>query len=200
MNLFNSPVVLENERVRLEPLEEKHFDALNEIAKNNEIWEFTSAKVNSTRDFRKYFDTALEEVSKRVSYVFAVFDKQENKYGGCTRYANISLPNKRLEIGWTWYHPSLQRTGLNRNCKFLLLSFGFEELGLNRIELKTSHLNLKSQKAMEQIGAQKEGILRRHLIDENGNVRDTVYYSFIKEDWPQVKQTIFAGYAGNNKV
>lgn len=194
MSLLDSHIILENERVRLEPLEEKHFEALNEIARHKEIWAFTSAKVNSTEDFRKYFDTALNEIKNKTSYVFAVFDKQENRYGGCTRFANISRHDKRLEIGWTWYHPALQRTGLNRNCKFLLLSFGFEQLDLNRIELKTSHLNLKSQKAMEQIGAVKEGILRRHMVNEDGLVRDTHYYSFIKEDWPQIKSTIFANY------
>lgn len=194
MNLLDTHIILENDRVRLEPLEEKHFEALNEIAQNKEIWAFTSAKVNSTEDFRKYFDTALNEIKNKTSYVFAVFDKQENRYGGCTRFANISRHDKRLEIGWTWYHPALQRTGLNRNCKFLLLSFGFEQLDLNRIELKTSHLNLKSQKAMEQIGAVKEGILRRHMVNEDGLVRDTHYYSFIKEDWPQIKSTIFANY------
>lgn len=194
MNLLDDHIILENDRVRLEPLEEKHFDVLNEIAQNKEIWEFTSAKVSSIEDFRRYFNIALEERANKLSYVFAVFDKRENKYGGCTRYANISLPNKRLEIGWTWYHPLLQKTGLNRNCKFLLLSFGFEKLDLNRIELRTSHLNLKSQNAMQKIGAIKEGVLRRHMINEDGSVRDTVYFSFIKEDWPQIKQTIFAGY------
>lgn len=194
MNLLDNHIILENDRVRLEPLEEKHFDVLNEIAQNKEIWEFTSSKVNSTEDFRRYFDVALEEIKNKASYVFAVFDKQENRYGGCTRYANISLPNKRLEIGWTWYLPLLQKTGLNRNCKFLLLSFGFEKLELNRIELRTSHLNLKSQNAMQKIGAVREGTLRRHMINEDGTVRDTVYFSFIKEDWPLVKQTIFAGY------
>ncbi|MBC7936127.1 MAG: GNAT family N-acetyltransferase [Rhizobacter sp.] len=194
MSLLNDHIVLENHRVRLEPLEEKHFEPLMEVAKNTEMWEFTAAKINSPEDFRKYFDTALNEIKNKASYVFAVFDKKENRYGGCTRYANISLPDKRVEIGWTWYHPALQRTGLNRNCKFLLLSFGFEKLELNRIELKTSHLNNKSQTAMRKIGAVEEGTLRRHAINEDGTVRDTVYFSFIKEDWPGIKATVFAGY------
>ena len=194
MSLLDTYIVLENGRVRLEPLEEKHFESLNEIAKHTAIWEFTSAKINSTEEFRAYFNTALGEVKNKTSYVFAVYDKQENRYGGCTRYANISLPNKRLEIGWTWYHPALQRSGLNRNCKFLLLSFGFEQLGLNRIELKTSHLNHKSQTAMRKIGAIEEGTLRRHAINDDGSVRDTVYFSFIKEDWGEVKSTVFQGY------
>ncbi|MEO6489871.1 MAG: GNAT family protein, partial [Ferruginibacter sp.] len=126
------------------------------------------------------------------AYPFAIYDKQAGCYAGCTRYGNISFLNKRVEIGWTWYNPSLQRSGINKACKFLLLTFGFEQLDLNRIELKTSSINLKSQGAMLKIGAIKEGLLRKHMIAENGNVRDTVYFSFIKEEWPEVKARIFA--------
>ncbi|WP_255157548.1 GNAT family N-acetyltransferase [Ferruginibacter sp. HRS2-29] len=184
-------IILENHRARLEPLEEKHFIPLWEIAKQEELWEFTTAKINSEAAFRRYVDTALQEMKDGLSYVWAIFDKEQNKYGGCTRYGNISLLHKRVEIGWTWYDPSLQRTGLNRNCKLLLLSYGFEELQLNRIELRTSHLNLKSQKAIEGIGATKEGILRQHMIAENGFVRDTVYFGMIKQEWPEIKERIF---------
>ena len=182
---------LENDRARLEPLSEEHFNKLLPIAMEREIWEFTSADIKTEIDFRRYFDTALLERKEGRSYPFAIYDKQNNCYAGCTRYANISMPDKRLEIGWTWYKPSLQRTGINKSCKILLLNFGFEKLDLNRIELKTSHLNLKSQGAMLKIGAVKEGVLRRHAIAENGTVRDTVYFSFIKEEWPAVKTNIF---------
>ena len=194
MNIDNftaEEFVLENDRARLEPLSEKHFQLLLPIALEREIWEFTTANIKTEADFRKYFDTALQERKEDRSYPFAIYDKQNVCYAGCTRYANISMRDKRLEIGWTWYKPSLQRTGINKACKFLLLSFGFEKLDLNRIELKTSHLNLKSQGAMLKIGAIKEGVLRRHAISETGVVRDTVYFSFIKEDWPDVKQSIF---------
>lgn len=186
--------VLENERARLEPLHVKHYAELLPIAMEREIWEFTSADIKNEADFRRYFDIALAERKQGMSYPFAIFDKQNNCYAGCTRYANISFPNKRLEIGWTWYKPSLQKTGINKACKFLLLTFGFEQLDLNRIELKTSLLNIKSQGAMLKIGAVKEGVLRRHSISENGQVRDTVYFSFIKEEWPEIKQRIFGGF------
>ena len=193
-NFFDEEIILENGRARLEPLQEVHFDALCEIAMNKELWELTSVTVTSVADFRKYFNQALEDKQNKSAYPFAIFDKQENHYGGCTRFGNISLEHKRMEIGWTWYHPQLQRTGLNRNCKFLLLSYGFEILGSNRIELKTSLTNLRSQNAMEKIGAVKEGILRRHMVNENGTIRDSVMYSFIKEEWLQIKQTIFKNY------
>ena len=190
-NFFEQDHTLENKLARLEPLTEKHFDLLLPIAMHTELWEFTSAKVRSEADFKRYFDTALAEKKAGRSYPFAIFDKQQNQYAGSTRYANISFPDKRLEIGWTWYHPALQRSGINKATKILLLNFGFEQLNLNRIELKTSLLNLKSQGAMLKIGAVKEGVLRRHGINEDGIVRDTVYFSFIKEEWPEIKSTIF---------
>lgn len=188
---FQADIVLENSRARLEPLTEKHFDLLLPVAMHRELWEFTSAKVSDPEDFKRYFDTALAENKSGSSYPFAIYDKQNNRYAGSTRYGNISMPNKRVEIGWTWYHPTLQRTGINKSCKFLLLNFGFETLGLNRIELKTSALNLKSQGAMLKIGAVREGVLRNHMINEDGIVRDTVYFSFIKQEWPGIKENVF---------
>ncbi|MEP7164163.1 MAG: GNAT family protein [Ferruginibacter sp.] len=190
-NFTEQEFILENERARLEPLTEQHFNELLSIALEREIWEFTSADIKNEADFRRYFDIALKERKAGRSYPFAIYDKQAGRYAGCTRYANISMADKRLEIGWTWYKPSLQRTGINKACKSLLLDFGFDKLDLNRIELKTSHLNLKSQGAMLKIGAVKEGVLRKHAIAENGTVRDTVYFSFIKDDWPTIKKNIF---------
>lgn len=183
--------ILENERARLEPLSDNHFNQLLPIAMEKELWEFTSADIKNEEDFKRYFNQALAERKEGNSYPFAIYDKQAERYAGCTRYGNISFPHKKLEIGWTWYQPSLQRSGINKACKYLLLSFGFEKLDLNRIELKTSSLNIKSQGAMFKIGAVKEGVMRKHMIAENGTVRDTVYFSFIKDEWPEIKQQIF---------
>ena len=189
---FSQPIILENDFVQLRPLSVEHYQQLLPIAMEKSLWQFTGACVENEDDFKRYFDTALAEKEAGSSYPFAVFNKRTNQYAGSTRYANISLPNKRLEIGWTWHHPSVQGSGINKACKFLLLSYGFETLQLNRIELKTSLLNEKSQRAMLKIGAVKEGVLRRHMITEKGAVRDTVYFSFIKEEWLGIKQAIFA--------
>ena len=182
-NFFEEEHLLENDRARLVPLQQYHYPILLPLAMEKSIWQFSSARVNNEADFDRYFTTAIVEREAGTAYPFAVYDKQIGQWAGCTRYGNISFLHKRIEIGWTWYHPNFQGTGLNKACKSLLLHFAFDRLQLNRIELKTSQLNLKSQAAMLKIGAVKEGILRKHMISENGLVRDTVYFSFIKEEW-----------------
>ncbi len=191
-NFFEQEIIPEDDRARLEPLTEKHFEALMAIAlSNNDIWKFTLANITDENSFRHYFNTALKERDNKASYPFAMFDKKENRYVGCTRYANISFRDKRLEIGWTWIDPLMQGSGINKHNKFLMLQFAFETLNLNRVELKTAGTNLKSQRAMEKIGAVREGVLRKHSVNDIGVTRDTVYYSFINDDWPRIKETIF---------
>ncbi|UAY50728.1 GNAT family N-acetyltransferase [Ferruginibacter albus] len=190
-NFFEENIVLENDIARLEPLEEKHFEHLLPLALDRSLWLYTINKINTEADFRTYFDTAVNERTQQLSYPFAIFDKAFNKYAGSTRYHTISFPNKRVEIGQTWIHSYFHGSGLNKACKFLLLSFGFDELHLNRIELKTNNLNKRSQKAMLKIGAVQEGILRRHIINDDGTIRDTVYFSFIAEEWNTIRNTVF---------
>lgn len=198
-NFFEQQIILEDELVRLEPLEEKHYEHLLPVAMHPQLWLYTGAKVYTEADYRKYFDTALQERANKKSYPFAYFNKQTGTYVGCTRYGNIDFAHKRLEIGWTWLLPALHGTGFNKHCKYVLLSYGFDQLQLNRIELKTSLLNLISQKAMLNIGAVKEGVLRRHSINDDGLVRDTVYFSFISEEWPEIKGSIFKEFGGGNE-
>ena len=191
-NFFDQEIILEDERARLEPLTPKHFDALMASAlSNSDIWKFTLANITDESSFTNYFNTALKERENKMSYVFVMFDKKENRYAGCTRYANISFKDKRMEIGWTWIDPLLQGSGINKHNKYLMLKFAFETLNLNRVELKTAGTNLKSQRAMEKIGAIREGVLRKHSINDKGVTRDTVYYSFLNDEWPAVKETIF---------
>lgn len=133
----------------------------------------------------------MEEKQHKKSYPFAFYDKTNNAYAGSTRFGNIDFKNKRLETGWTWIDQKLHGTGFNKNCKYLLLSFGFDTLQLNRIELKTSSMNLRSQKAMLKPGAVKEGVFRHHSINGDGSIRDSVYFSFIKTEWEHTKQSFF---------
>jgi N-acetyltransferase len=191
-NFFDANIVLQNDVVLLEPLQEHHYAPLLAIAiAQPNLWNFTSAKINKEIDFRRYFETALAERANHQSYPFAYFDKSTQQIVGCTRYANIDFKNKKLEIGWTWLTTPLHGSGFNKYCKHLLLNYGFETLQLNRIELKTNALNLISQKAMQNIGAVKEGLLRNHMIGDDGTVRDTIYFSFIKEEWPFINAQYF---------
>ena len=119
-NPFSNPIVLENDFVQLQPLTTEHYQYLLPIAMEKSLWQFTGACVENEADFKRYFDTALAEKESGASYPFAIFNKRTNQYAGSTRYGNISLPNKRVEIGWTWYHPSVQGSGINKACKFLL--------------------------------------------------------------------------------
>jgi RimJ/RimL family protein N-acetyltransferase len=190
-DFFENELILEDELVRIEPLEEKHFELLLPVAMQRELWEFTSVTISTPEDFKRYFTTALLEKQQKRSYPFACFNKNIHQYVGSTRYGNIDFENKRLEIGWTWIDPGMQGTGFNTHCKFLLLSHAFEQLHFNRVELKTGHLNLRSQKAMLKIGATPEGIFRNHIINENGSIRHSHFFSFIREEWPAIKTTIF---------
>ncbi len=124
-----------------------------------------------------------------------IINKLTNEIAGSTRFGNINFNSEKVEIGWTWYGKKFQGTGLNKACKFELLKCGFEEIGLRRIQFSADLENLKSQKAIEKLGATKEGVFRNNYIDSLGNSKDDVYYSIIKEDWEQIKIDVFAEYS-----
>ncbi len=136
-DLFKEEITLENKLARLMPLKESDSAELHKIAYDPRIWEWGMNNVSNNDDLQKYISTALEERLAKASYPFLIFDKQVNCVAGSTRFGSISIPNKRVEIGWTWIHPKHQGTGLNKACKYLLLQFAFEVLKVNRVELKT---------------------------------------------------------------
>ena len=193
MKLLNE-IILEDQRVRLVPLKPIHLEALWQIAAIKELWNFTSTKINSKEDFENYFYSALIDKDAGTALPFVVIDLILDEIIGTTRYCAISLQDKRLEIGYTFYHPKVQATGLNKHVKFLLLKHGFEDLGLNRIELKTALTNKRSRHAIQKIGAKQEGIFRKHIINDDGTIRDTVYFSIINDEWPKIKSTVFEGW------
>ena len=190
-NFFTEDIMLENNRAKLTPLKTSDINELDKIAYDPSLWKLGMSNIKQQKDLEEYIDNALQERSVKSSYPFLIFDKQTNSVAGSTRYGNISFVNKRLEIGWTWIHPIHQGTGLNKACKFLLLQFAFEELKFKRVELKTDVLNQQSQKAMRKIGAKEEGIFRSHSITSTGRIRDSIFFSIIKEEWPEIKTSIF---------
>jgi RimJ/RimL family protein N-acetyltransferase len=181
------PVTLRGSIVRLDVMTAGHIDALSRVGLEPEIWRWTQASIATPDDMRAYALQALDELHRGVSLPFVIIAQGSGEVVGSTRYGNIDLPNRRLEIGWTWITPAYQRTAVNTEAKLLLLSHAFERLGAHRVELKTDALNEKSRKAILRLGAVEEGIFRKHIVTASGRVRDTVYYSIIDTEWPAAK-------------
>ncbi len=186
------PITLRGTSVRLEPLTLDHLPALAKVGLFPELWRWIPSPVTNAEEMRAYVELALDEQRRGVSLPFAIIDAASNEVIGSTRYGNIELAHRRLEIGWTWLTPTHQRGPYNTEAKRLLLTHAFETLGMHRVELKTDALNEKSRKAIARIGATQEGIFRRHLITASGRVRDTVYFSIIDSEWPAVKAKLLA--------
>ena len=187
-----NPVTLTGNVVRLEPLRLDHTPALAAVGLDAALWTWIPTPVVTPDDMQAYVTLALDEQARGVSLPFAIVDAATDRVIGSTRYGNIERTHRRLEIGWTWYALSHQRTGANTDAKLLLLTHAFEQLGANRVELKTDVLNAKSRAAIARIGGTQEGIFRRHLITASGRVRDTVYFSIIQDEWPAVKARLQA--------
>ncbi len=184
------PVTLVGDHVQLETLTIEHLPGLTEAGLFPELWRWIPTPVTDAAGMREYVLTALDELRRGVSLPFALRDRASGQIIGCTRFSNISRPDRRLEIGWTWVTPAFQRTRANTEAKFLLLQHAFEVLGAVRVELKTDALNEKSRRAILRIGATEEGIFRKHRLTSTGRMRDTVYFSIIDDEWPAVRERL----------
>lgn len=182
-----APVTLAGRVVRLEPLRAEHVPALAAVGLDPALWQFIPTQVATADAMQAYVETALAEEARGVSLPFVIRSVATGDIVGSTRFGNIERAHKRLEIGWTWLAPGAQRTGANTDAKRLLLTHAFETLDANRVELKTDALNTKSRNAILRIGATQEGVFRQHLITASGRVRDTVYFSIVRAEWPAVK-------------
>ncbi len=187
-------ITLENKRVRLQPLQLADFEVLKPVALQPVLWKVALTAIDDEAALQRYLEKADRERSNQLAIPFLVVDKQANRVAGSTRFMAIDLPNRRAEIGSTWIDPSLQGTGLNKAMKYAMLQYAFETAGLNRVELKTDERNLLSQNALRSIGAKYEGSLRQHAITSSGYARNTMYFSILAEEWPEVKQQVFAKY------
>jgi len=187
MTLRLEPLVLEGHHVRLEPLSLAHLEDLSKVAFDPELWLWTSESGGSPGDLRAYVERALQAQRSGSVLPFATVFRAARKAVGSTRFANFDRENRRVEIGWTWLGRGWQRTALNTEAKYLMLCHAFENLGCIRVELKTDVLNECSRTAIRRLGATEEGVFRRHLITPSGRVRDTVYYSILEDEWPEVK-------------
>src|SRR5688572_8503012 len=190
MEWFSSPVLLEGKKVKLIPLEKEHYEGLITAAQNPDIWTFFNFNGMNTEVLTGFLDEALQMRETGAHYPFVVMDKANNKIIGTTRFGNINKPHRGLEIGWTWYNPEYWSKGYNEECKLLLLTYCFEELKAIRVEIKAWEKNLRSRKAIERIGAKYEGVLRNHMIRQDGVIRSTAYYSILPEEWDEVRHIL----------
>jgi N-acetyltransferase len=190
MALWTEPPILEGKNIKLIPLREAHSDLLWDAASYKEIWEFTASKIYSLEEMKADIRKAERLEKEGKTLAFAVSSKETGRLIGSTRYLDILPENKTLEIGSTWYTPEVWRTFVNTECKILLLSQAFEKWDMNRVQLKTDSRNIRSQNAIERLGAVKEGVLRKDRIIADGYARNTVFYSILKEEWPLVKERL----------
>ena len=184
---FVEPVVLRERGVRLEPLALSHEAGLLAAAADGELWRLRITSVPEPDQTRAYIDAALQMRAEGHRFPFAVVDDVTDTVLGCTSYHDIVPAIQRVEIGWTWYRQSVQRSHVNTVCKLMLLRHAFETLGCPVVGWRTDNYNFASQKAIERLGARKDGVIRHHALRRDGTVRDTVMYSMTAGEWPEAK-------------
>jgi RimJ/RimL family protein N-acetyltransferase len=181
------PVVMEGWHVRLEPLSLDHHAALCDVGLDEDLWRWIPIQMRSSDDMLQYIRTALQWKTDGTAIPFATVERSSGRTIGSTRYMNIDRANRKVEIGATWVAGPWQRTAVNTEAKYLMLKYAFEDLQCIRVELKTDVLNQRSRNAIMRIGAKQEGIFRNHMICASGRIRDSVYFSIIGPEWPEVK-------------
>jgi RimJ/RimL family protein N-acetyltransferase len=187
MASFVEPVNLSARGVALVPLALTHEQGLREAAADGELWNIRVTSVPEPQDTRAYIETALQMREAGNRFAFAVLDEASGTVLGTTSYHDILPAVKRLEIGYTWYAQRCQRTHVNTTCKLLMLSHAFDTLGCNVVGWRTDNFNHASQRAIERLGARKDGVIRGHALRRDGTIRDTVMYSLRAGEWPEVK-------------
>lgn len=178
------PVTLRANGVRLEPLAARHADGLRAAASDGQLWQLRVTSVPAPEQVAAYIDGALATPNRLA---FAVVDEADGRVLGSTSYHDIVAAIDRVEIGWTWYARAAQRSHVNSSCKLMLLAHAFDTLGCAVVGLRTDNFNYASQQAIERLGARKDGVLRHHHLRRDGSVRDTVMYSIVRGEWPEIR-------------
>ncbi|WP_328301902.1 GNAT family N-acetyltransferase [Streptomyces sp. NBC_00435] len=191
-------VELVGERVRLEPLDLHHHDGLCEAIRDGSLWELAVTTVPHPDEARGFIEDAVAARAEGTQIPYATVDAATGRILGSTRLMVINTANRRLEIGWTFLAESWQRTGANTEAKLLMLTYAFETMGMNRVELLTDVRNTKSRAAITRLGATQEGVLRHHMVMRDGWIRDTAVYSITRPEWPDAKRGLEARLAGRS--
>lgn len=198
---FDQDIILENDIVLLRNLKEEDFDLLLPFSINEPtLWEYSLVPANSEELLKKYMAIAFQAQQQKTSYPFIVFDKRTQQYAGSTRFYDYQLQHNTVQLGYTWYGKDYQGTGLNKNCKYLMLSYAFEQLGLDRVEFRADSNNERSIAAMKSIGCTVEGILRNNCAKGGGGRRSSIILSILKTEWEQgAKDRLLEKIANENK-
>lgn len=189
MNWIKDPIILEGEKIILEPLQEKHFDDLIHAGRDENIWKYLPVKGSDPELLKAELQESLVQQEKGLQYPFVVINRTTQEIIGSTRFLKISEEYRNLEIGWTWYIPTCWGKGFNDECKLLVLTHCFEVMKTVRVQIVANEKNIPSRRAIERIGGKFEGILRSAVI-RNGEKRNMAYYSIIEEEWPEVKSKL----------
>ena len=184
------PITLSGRFATLEPLEQHHLPGIIEAASDGKLWTLFFTTVPNPDNIQTWFDIAIGLQKEGKALPFVIRENFSGNIVGSTRYCNVDAANKRLEIGYTWYAKRVQRTAINTECKLMLLRHAFEDLHCNAVEFRTDWFNQPSQRAIERLGAKRDGVLRNHTILPNGRVRDTVVYSILDSEWNGVRQNL----------
>lgn len=184
--------ILEDSIVQLRPLEHSDIDTLVHFSEHQpELWKYSIIGADGRENMEKYIDFALNGRKNNTEYPFVVIDKRTNSIAGSTRFYDIQLRNQSLQLGYTWYGKEYQGTGLNKHCKFLLLKFAFEDIGMKRVEFRANAQNERSINAMKSIGCTVEGILRNNVMEHNGQRRSSIILSILEDEWfSSVKESL----------
>ncbi|PHS15840.1 MAG: GNAT family N-acetyltransferase [Kangiella sp.] len=190
MKKWLEEITLEGSKVKLIPLTASYRNELVKASDDGELWKLWFTSVPSEKNIDDYIQQALNDMNNGLALAFVVIDKKNNKVVGSTRYCNAVPSHRRVEIGYTWYSKSVQRTSINTECKQLLLTHAFEKLNAIAVEFRTHWHNHASRNAIERLGAKQDGVLRNHWVDDSGMLRDTVVFSIIQSEWKTVKQSL----------
>jgi RimJ/RimL family protein N-acetyltransferase len=188
---FPDSLILETPRVKLRLMQMEDFDDLQPLTQSSVLWKYFTKDLSLSAELKQWMEEGMQERRQEKRMTFVVFDKDEQKICGCTSFGNISFFDKRIEIGWTWLGERFLGTGVNRQAKFALLSFAFDVMKMERVEIKTDNLNERAKTALRKIGAKEEGILRSHMLMQDERRRDSVYFSILKDEWEKVKRSYF---------
>ena len=188
-----SAIILENQHVKLSLLDLSNYENLIPIALQKDLIFYSPSDIASPDKLKAYVEEAVDGFYHKTTIPFIIYDKTNNLYAGSTRFGLINPKNKTLHIGWTWIGKTFQGSGLNKQMKFLMLTYAFETLNFDKVEFRIDERNVRSRKAVEKIGATLEGILRKDTLMKDGFKRSTCCYGILKEEWPAIKKSVFAG-------